>query len=438
MQNPDNIDVIIVGAGSGGVACATELAKFGKNVVVIERGSFSGSKNMFGGAIFSNVVEQIYPGFKENAPIERIIKKHSYVLLDNDTSVTISYEDNKVKDNQNQAIVVQRAKFDRWCQEEAQKRGVFFAFDTVVRNLALDDTGKVVGVETDNEIYYANLVILADGVNSLLARQIGLRNNFKTSDVILSVKEVFEFENEEIINQRLGLNSDEGQLYELVGGAAKNMFGMGILYTNKTSVSVGLGVAIDDLVKHKKKPYELLDELKQYEPVKSIIKDAKPIEYSAHLIPEATVKNIPQLYSDGVMVIGDAAMLVNNLHFEGTNLAMMSGKYAAEVAYLAIERNDFSKNTLKEYENKIKQSFIYKDIKSYKNVMKTLNKNSDSFMGFYIEKANEFFKIFTEVDSVPKKQKYRNFILNTIFGRCICKLFKDIYNVVKMVFEAIF
>lgn len=71
---------------------------------------------------------------------------------------------------------------------------------------------------------------------------------------------------------------------------------------------------------------ELLDKLKSHPVIAPLIKDGELLEYSAHLIPEGGYKKMPALCGAGVMIAGDAAMLVNNLHWEGTNLAMISGK----------------------------------------------------------------------------------------------------------------
>ena len=437
MTHQNDADVIIVGAGPAGCACAMELSKTNKKVVVIERGAFAGSKNMFGGTIFSNVVEKIYPDFLAEAPLERVITKHNYVLMADKSSVALSYNNYQALENENKAIVVNRAKFDRWCAQKAIDNGVYFAFDTVVREL-LQENGRVIGVKTDYEDFYAPLVIIAEGANALLTQQIGLIKKTTPDDEILSVKEVFEFESEEVLNQKLSLKNNEGLVYEFLGGPLKNKFALGILYTNKKSVSIGLGVSMKDLISNKKKPYELLDELKQTKEVANLLEGAKSVEYSAHLIPESSPKSLPKLYANGVLVLGDAAKLVNNLHFEGTNLAMTSGVIAAQTAIYAFSKNDFSKKTLQKYEKDLKQSFVYKDIKTYKNVMKVLRNDSDTFMGYYLDKVNEFFKAFVEADSIDKKTKYRKFICEFLKGINPVRLIKDGVNVIKLVVEALF
>ena len=192
-------DVIIVGAGIAGAAAAITLARKGKKVVVVERGNYAGSKNMFGGAIYEYPTCNLYPTFKEDAPIERINTEHKYLIADDKTSVAVSFSD---KQNQTSYSVI-RSKWDKWCIERAVELGAYFSPKTVVRELIVKD-GKVIGIKTDIEEFYADIVILADGVNSLLAKQIGLRKNLKDTEIALGVKEVIKLPRE-VIEQRFNL-----------------------------------------------------------------------------------------------------------------------------------------------------------------------------------------------------------------------------------------
>ena len=77
------------------------------------------------------------------------------------------------------------------------------------------------------------------------------------------------------------------------------MLGLGYVYTNKESVTIGLGITLDELAEHKIKPYELLDKLKEHSSIKPLIENGETIEYSAHLIPEGGYNKIPKLYGNG-------------------------------------------------------------------------------------------------------------------------------------------
>ena len=189
---------------------------------------------------------------------------------------------------------------------------------------------------------------------------------------------------------------------------------------------------MSELIEHKIKPYELLDKLKEHKTIAPLIEDGELIEYSAHLIPEGGYKKVPELYADGVMLVGDSAGLVNNLHWEGTNLAMISGKFAGETAILAIEKNDFSKKTLSLYKKKLDKSFIMKDLKSYKDLMPIMHKQSKSFLDYYLRKVNKFFKMFIETNGISKRNNFHKFIFDTLTDRNPFEFIKDGIHIVRL------
>ena len=431
MANEENkVDVIVVGGGPAGISCAVTIARAGKQVVLIERGKFSGSKNVFGGAIYAQPTREVFPDFEKSAPIERRTIEHKYAILGDDDATVISYK-KKHEDPVSYSVI--RGKFDRWMADEASKEGVILVEETVVRELILKD-GCVVGVKTELEDYYCDIVVLADGVNSLLAKQIGLRGDLKPHDVALSVKEVIKL-SPELINERFHVASDEGCIYEIFGGPMSGMLGLGFMYTNKDSVSIGLGVTLSDLIEKSLRPYDLLDKMKQHPEIAPLIKDGELLEYSAHLIPEGGFKKVPIVFGAGVMVCGDAAMFVNNLHWEGTNLAMISGKLAGETAVIALGKGDFSEHALSRYQEELENSFIIKDLRTYKDLMRGVGERASEFLGYYPRKINSFFEMFTSVDSIPKREKYHTFIKEFFTERKISELFKDVWSVMKLLWS---
>ena len=431
MENQENkTEVIVVGGGPAGISCAITLARAGKQVVLIERGKFPGSKNVFGGAIYAQPTCEIFPDFEQNAPLERKNIEHKYALLGEEDATVISY---KKRHENPVSYTVIRGKFDRWMADEAKKAGVILVEETVVRELIVQD-GFVKGVRTELEDYYSDIVVLADGVNSLLAKQIGLRGDLSPEDVALSVKEVIKLP-QEVINERFHVNDDEGCIYEIFGGPMLGMLGLGFLYTNKNSISIGLGVTLSELIERGVKPYDLLDKLKSHPEIAPLIKDGELLEYSAHLIPEGGYKKVPLLFGAGVMVCGDAAMFVNNMHWEGTNLAMISGKIAGETAVIALGKQDFSETALSHYQEELENSFIIKDLRTYKDLMGGIQERVEQFLGYYPKKINSFFEMFTSVDSVPKREKYHKFIKSIFTDRKISELFKDFWTAVKLLWS---
>jgi len=428
LRDYNKTDVIVVGAGPAGVSCAITLARAGKEVVLIERGTFAGSKNVFGGAIYTQPTKEIFPNFETEAPVERRNIAHNFMILGEEDSTTISYRKN---DNVSYSVI--RGKFDRWAAQEAKKAGVTLVEETVVRNLIKNGT-TVVGVQTELEDYYADIVVLADGVNSLLAKQIKLRKEIEPKDVALSVKEVIKLD-KNIINQRFNLQDEQGAIGEIFGGPMLGMLGLGFMYTNKESVTIGLGVTLNDLVENNYRPFEILESLKSHPAIAPLIEGGTLEEYSAHLIPEGGYKKIPKLCDNGVMIVGDAGMLVNNLHWEGTNLAMISGKLAGETAIEALNSGSFSRKTLRLYEKKLKETFVLKDLKTYKDLMDVMHQRQKAFLSYYLTKVNSFFEMFTSVNSVPKKENYHKFIKSIFTDRKISELFKDAWAIVKLLWS---
>lgn len=428
LSKSNKTDVIVVGAGPAGIACAITLARAGKEVVLIERGLFAGSKNVFGGAIYTKPTKEIFPNFEQEAPLERRNITHNFMILGEEDSTSISYR----KDG-NESYSVIRGKFDRWMAQKAKEAGVILVEQTVVRELVKNGT-KVVGVKTELEDYFADIVVLADGVNSLLAKQLKLRKEIETKDVALSVKEVIKLD-KETINQRFNVKDGEGVIGEIFGGSMLGVLGLGFMYTNSDSVTIGLGVTLDDLVENNYRPFEVLEKLKQHPTIAPLIEGGTLKEYSAHLIPEGGYNKVPKLCDNGVMVVGDAAMLVNNLHWEGTNLAMISGKLAAETAVEAFEKGDFSRKTLKNYETKLKNSFIMKDLKTYRKLMPIAHERKKAFMSYYLKKINSFFEMFTTVDGIPKRENYRKFIKNIFTDRKFSELLKDVWALIRLVWS---
>ena len=141
LKRENKTDVIIVGAGPAGISCAITLARAGKEVILIERGLFAGSKNVFGGAIYTQATKEIFPNFETEAPIERRNIEHNFAILGEEDSTTITYRKN---DNSSYSVI--RAKFDRWAAEEAKKAGAYIVEETVVREL----------IKKKNQVIYGN------------------------------------------------------------------------------------------------------------------------------------------------------------------------------------------------------------------------------------------------------------------------------------------
>ena len=132
-------------------------------------------------------------------------------------------------------------------------------------------------------------------------------------------------------------------------------------------------------------------------------------EYAAHLIPEGGYKAIPQLYGDGWVVVGDAAQLNNAIHREGSNLAMTSGRLAAEAIFQIKSRRDpMTAENLALYKNMLDKSFVMKDLKKYKDMPALLHTQAQNFFLTYPQLVSKAMQNFVRVDGTPKSRKRKD------------------------------
>jgi len=435
-----NADVIVVGAGPAGISAAIEVARGGKKVVLLERSNYPGSKNMYGGAVYTKALKEVFKEDFASVPYERIVNSHTWAFLNETSSFEMTYKNDEAMS----AYAVKRFNLEKWMVEIAKKQGVYFCPNTLVKDL-IQRNNKVVGVKTELEEYFAPVVIIADGVNSLLSRKVALRNDYKTKDMILSVKEAIKLD-KKTIEDRFNLKDDcsNGVNKQFFGTdfgklkGIKNLFMMTFLYTFKDTVMLGVGANLEDLTRNKLNLNEILDEIKKHPVVAPLIKDGETIEYSAHLIPEGGYKKMPKLVTSGAILVGDAAGFVNGVHFEGTNFALISGKLAGETALLALENSNFDERTLSVYVKKLEKSFILKDLYSYRNVVENLRSRSNSLEMYYPKKMSEFFEIITSANCTSKASQLRNYVLNFFKDRSFKEIFKDVFAFTKCGLDVFF
>ncbi len=412
----EKFDAIVVGGGVSGLAAAYIMAKKGLKVIIIEKGNKAGSKNVMGGILYRKMMEDIIPEFWKEAPLERPIVEQNIWIMGENSITKIGYKGMEWAEEPHNCYSVFRGKFDNWFAKKCVEAGALLITETVVTSCIIAD-GTVVGVNTDRPDgdLYADVVVLADGANSLLAKDLGFHKEWKKEEVALAVMEVLKLP-KATIEQRFNLDKGMGAAIEIFGDGTLGMVGTAFVYTNKEHISIGCGTLLSQMVEKKVTPYDLLEHLKNHPAIKPLIADATQAEYYAHLIPEGGYHSIPTLVGDGVLVIGDAAQFVNGLHREGSNMATESGKFAAETIIKAKELGKFDKKTLSSYETSVRNSFIVKDLKKYRNASKTLETNP-SYFKHYIPQLNKAVGNFLTVDGITKVKKQMIFIKDMLKGK---------------------
>ncbi len=402
-------DAVVVGAGLAGAAAALHMASGGLKVLMVERGDFAGSKNMFGGVIYSEPTAQVVPEFWLEAPLERVVTRDTLWLLDNESAVETGFTGLRFARSPYNKFTALRPNFDRWLAGKAQKAGAGLLAKTVVQDLLHEKKmlgrGGVKGVilESGEEVG-ADIVILAEGVHASLSKKAGLAGRIDARFLSLWVREIISLPTEKL-EDRFLLEKNEGAVLAMLGYPVTHAVGLAGIFTNRDSISLTLGLLVNKISDIRVSLPDLLARLKKHPYVRRLIAGGKSEAYSAHMIPKGGYATMPTLYSDGLMVAGDAAIMISGRH--GSDLAMLSGKMAAQTAVQARARQDYSAGMLKGYRRKLEQSYFVKNIRDAEDTIKYYGQYGDA--DFLLtttanEVSYEFFKASMETDNEKAKK----------------------------------
>lgn len=332
MSEGEKFDAIVIGAGPAGAACAYILAREGREVLVIERGDTPGSKNVTGGRLYTYALEMLDEGLFEDAALERKVTHEQIMMLGGERGLTIDYHDPSFNHDGTppMSFTVLRGPFDEWLAGKAEEMGAMVACGIRVDEL-IEKDGRIVGVIAGEDEMYADVVVAADGVNSLMAQKAGLIKDIDFHTVGVGVKEIIELPAKTIEERFNLLNSDEGAARMIIG-CTEGIHGGGFLYTNKESISLGGVFMPGEAAQQKKSIHEIFQDLKMHPAIYPLIAGGETVEYSGHLVGEAGLRGIPpRIYREGFLMVGDAAGFVINTGYSirGMDLAIVSGIAAA-------------------------------------------------------------------------------------------------------------
>jgi len=362
----ETVECIVVGGGLAGLSAAYGLAAAGVEVMVLERGDYSGAKNVTGGRLYVKPIRRCYPELWDEAPFERPVARELVTLMGDGAHTTIEIASDRFTGERPQSYTVLRAKLDLWLAEKVTEKGAM-----VVPNMKVDELlrkdGRIVGIRAGGDEIGAGVVIVAEGVLRLLSSEAGLAAEPQAKHNALGYKEVIELPSG-VIEDRWHLNPGEGAAQLFMGACTKGMMGGAFLYTNKESISLGMVVGMDDLRRRRDgtESWQLLDEFKELPQIAPLVAGGTVAEYSAHAIPEGGISQVPKLVGDGYLVAGDTAGLSLNalVTVRGMDFAIASGYFAAEAVKKAKAAGDFSAAGLASYEASLRNSFVLKDLET--------------------------------------------------------------------------
>lgn len=402
-----DFDVIVVGSGCAGAIAAYVAAKKGKSVLVVERGEYAGAKNMTGGRIYAHSLKAVFDKYGEGEiewdeiPFERKVTHERIAMMDATSNMTIDFTSEQLGEMGKDSYTVLRGPFDQWLAEQAENAGCEYICGIAVEELLKDESGAVIGIKAGEDEITAHVVIIAEGVNSLLAERCLGAPRPKRNEMAVGIKEVFELSPEQI-EDRFLCPEGEGAAMLFVGDATHGEVGGGFLYTNKDSISLGLVATIENMSKANTTIYQCLDDFKKHPAVAPIIRGAEMVEHSGHMVSEGGYNMIPKYTYDGALIAGDAAMLCMNLGYmvRGMDLAVASGQFAAEAACDAIDAEDVSEAGLASYKQKMDNSFVIKDLATFSKWPSTME-HWDRMFTDYPKMVSEIFNAMFVVDGEP-------------------------------------
>ena len=387
-------DVIFVGGGPANLSSAIHLTNLVQKhnediesgnrqgekidiedkIAVIEKGAYFGAHSISGAVLIPDVLTELLPDHKERGcPIDAEVNKESIYFLTTQGQIKIPFTPSFLQNHGNYMLSL--SKFVSWLAQIAEKNQVMMLDGTAAVEVLYEGT-KVIGVRTDDKRLQENgeyetpgyllnskVIVLGEGSNGTLQRSIveklNLDHGKAPSIYELGVKEIYELKANPLT---------KGECIHTLGYPfRKGLSGGGFIYCiSETKVVIGL-IAHLSSEDPQFDPHKELQRYKQHPYVNSIIKDGTPTHYGARTLPCGGYFSIPKLTSDGVMVIGDSANLVDSQKLKGLHTAIQSGMLAAEVLFEAFKTKDFSADRLAQYEEKLKKSWIYADLKKSRN-----------------------------------------------------------------------
>jgi electron transfer flavoprotein-quinone oxidoreductase len=386
MSTQPEYDVIVVGAGPAGSACAITLARRGVNVLVLEKARVPGERNVTGGVLYGAYtrgygIVDLLPDFETNGPVERRVVSHRvFVISAPEIGNRFRYYEMSrsslmsrlglvnLRVETGHDYTVAKSVLDRWMARKAVEEGAMLCTGTTVEDLIVEG-GQVKGVVTTHEQVRCKLVVDCSGVTSKLVERLGLRERLQPSQLYHGIKHTYRL-TPESIDKRFGLRSGEGSASFFFGDFMRNVSGGAFIYTNNSTVSVGVVAPLDSLLRRTTESFDrvgkLLDVLVDFENhpmIADLLESAELLEYSSHNIPRGFRCALSRPYADGYLVAGDAlgAFVKVGPLIDGMRMAIASGIMAAETYVKASQSGIFGAAHLDDY--RLRLSPVYRDLK---------------------------------------------------------------------------
>jgi len=372
-------DVLIVGGGSAGLACAIRLKQLAAelSVCVLEKGAEIGAHMVSGAVLETRALDELLPNWRElDAPLRVPVTEDRFMFLTGKKAWQLPTPPSMSNHGN---FIISLSQFARWLATQAEALGVEIYPGFAAAEVLYDESGRVIGVATGDQgigkdgaptdrftrgmELRAKQTIFAEGCRGSLTKQLiarfALEKNSQPQTYGLGIKEVWEIDP---VKHRAG-----SVMHSIGWPLDPQTYGGSWLYHwDNNMVSIGFVIGLDYRNPYLS-PFEEFQRYKQHPTIRPLLEGGRRIAYAARALVEGGYQSIPQLIFKGGLLIGDAAGFLNVAKIKGNHTAMKSGMVAAEALAAYLQAHDPAPE-VSAYPEKLKQSWLWQELYQVRNV----------------------------------------------------------------------
>jgi digeranylgeranylglycerophospholipid reductase len=324
-------DIVVVGAGPAGSMAAYAAAAH-CDVVVLEKRAHIGVPKQCA----EGTSDMIFKKLEITPDPKWISRKIEFARLISPSLIKVDLKDPRVKQLKF-GFILDRKKFDKGLAERAARAGAQLFLRTAYVGMQREDNQITIQARQFNEdiTFKTKIVIAADGMMSMVARDFGINSVTKLRHLESCCQyEMTGIERESCIELYFGNKiAPKGYAW--------------IFPKEDDTANVGIGI-LPTTAEHPARVY--LDKF-----VTWLNLEGKIVEVNAGGVPVGGP--LKETCADNLLIVGDAAHMANPVSGGGIHTAMLSGKFAGDTAVRALESRNYTKKTLREYEELWKADF---------------------------------------------------------------------------------